>query len=71
MPAAEVAPSIALHPAASVEAPGSIATLWLSFDAEYMQPIFGGPGSHQRVDANASSDALTELQEAAGSQGNP
>ena len=44
------------------EAPGSIATLWRSFDAVYMQPIFGGPGSHHRI-SSRSTDALAELQE--------
>ena len=53
----EPAPLISL-----AETPGSIATLWRSFDAEYMQPIFGGPGSHHRI-AFCSTDALAELQQ--------
>ena len=62
-PAGDAAPLIAVERDTSVDRPGSIATLWRTFDAEFMQPIFGGPGGHQRVD-HGSSDALTELPEA-------
>ena len=47
--AGEAAPLIVLGRESSREDPGSIAILWRNFDAEYMQPIFGGPGSFQRV----------------------
>lgn len=55
-------PLISLAREASAgESPSAIAALWRTFDAQYMQPIFGGPGSLQRNDR----EAMAELAETA------
>lgn len=42
----------ALERMLSMESPSAITAIWRSFDAQYMQPIFGGPGPDSSSVAN-------------------